>query len=120
MLYGIKQCHRCIRRNICNLKGDPKTILKTSKQFRVTNRGIDKNADVPDVIIYSLCKYFEPEQRDVEMLKKPDKLVEFNKNVEKVCNLGKKMEKMARLDTPFNTIPADEEARKRICGEQVG
>lgn len=70
-LYGRKQCHRCLRRNICNLKNDIKTIINIPKQFRIRNRGIYKNADVPDVTIYSCCRYFEPEQDDIEMMESP-------------------------------------------------
>lgn len=94
-LYGKKQCHRCTRRNICNLKNDRKTLLKDAKPFKITNRGINKNAKVPDITIFSFCKYFEPEQEDTEMMERPK----------------------AMLTTPFNTIPAEPEARKRIVSE---
>ena len=72
-LYGVKLCSKCLRRNICNLKDDSKTLLKDAKTFKITNRGIDKNADVLDITIYSFCEYFEPEQEDSEMMGSPEK-----------------------------------------------
>ena len=72
-LYKFKRCSRCVRRNICNLKDDLKTLLKDAKPFKITNRGINKNADVPDITIFSFCKYFEPEQEDTELMGSPEK-----------------------------------------------
>ena len=91
-LYGVKLCNRCIRRNICNLKNDPKTLIEKPIEFKVKSR------PPFTVNVYSFCKHFMPEQDNTEMMVSP--------------------KGGAMLTTPFNTIPADLEARKRIVIEE--
>lgn len=101
-LYGIKNCSSCSKRESCNLKNDPNTLVKKVQVFEVINRGIlrhpypQRNAKRE-----SFCKYFSPEEKQpkdkVEELAKKLNVASPINPIIKVNNLPKTKEELEHI-----------------------
>jgi len=60
-LYGIKNCHSCAKREACNLKDSPKTLIPEPKVFEHVNRAIKRHVMRPTKI-ETFCKLYSPEE----------------------------------------------------------
>lgn len=60
-LYGIKNCSKCEKREVCNVKNDPKTLGKI-RRFDKENRAHRRGEIPPPIQVQSYCMLFSPEK----------------------------------------------------------
>jgi hypothetical protein len=64
-LASIKNCHRCDKREVCNLKRSPANLSLKARRFEHVNRSTKRNA-VPFIAVESFCTNFGPEEANPE------------------------------------------------------
>ena len=59
-LTGIKNCHGCNKREVCNMKNDKLNLSNKVRRFEHVNRSVKRHAK-PFMVVESMCLDFSSE-----------------------------------------------------------